>query len=199
MAKRRTGCVGVVGLIAFAVAVLVGLEFGCRAVEAPWSIGVGGRPTLTGTWEGARRAQLGTEYRFYLALAYASASADADRFGRSDNLTGEARLCSPAGHVWTYPVTGRANRSGDAVTLDLWTPAEAPAMPAPGRVEAAWQGGDELTIRGGYNPLMPDGTFVASRVVGSDDPDDSFVQATLGRGDLASFGTRCQALQRTTP
>lgn len=199
MAQRGKRCLGVAGLVAFAASALVGMEFGCRAVEAPWSLGMGGRPTLTGTWEGPRPARLGTEYRLYVALAYESSAADAKRYGLSDNLAGEARLCSPTGDVWLYRLRGQATRAGDTLTLDVWTPAEGPPMPTPGRIEAAWHGADELTIAGGYNPLMPDGTFAASRVVSSSDPDDSFVPSTLVRGDLATFDTNCRALRRPTP
>jgi hypothetical protein len=199
VAQRGKGCVGALGLVAFAASALVGMEFGCRVVEAPWSLGVGGRPTLTGTWEGPRRAGLGTEYRLYVDLSYESSSADANRYGLSDNIGGEARLCSPAGDVWVYRLSGRANRAGDAITLDFRTPAEGPPMPTPGRVEASWHGAHELTIAGGYNPLMPDGTFAVSRVVSSSDPDDSFVPATLVRGDLPTFDTMCRALRRPPP
>jgi hypothetical protein len=199
VAVRRRGRIGCLGLLALAAGALISVEFGCRALEAPWSFGAGGRPTLTGTWEGARHARLGTEYRLYVALAYASSSAYSNRYGLSDNLQGEARLCSPTGDVWVYRLTGRANRAGDVITLDFGTPSDGPQMPTPGRIDAHWDSTDTLTITGGDNPLMPDGRFVPSRVVSSADQDDSFVPATLARGDGATFDAACQALRRATP
>lgn len=182
-------------VVGIAIAVMFGVDLGIRLVQAPWSFGIGGRPTLTGAWEGPRRARLGTEFRLFVELDYVSSN-PSDSYELSDNLLGEARLCSPTGDVWVYRLTGRANRSADAISLDFGTPSDGPQMPTPGRVRARWDGGEALTIAGGFNPLMPDGSFLANRTVSSDDPDDSFVPATLVRSDRAAFEEACRALRR---
>lgn len=100
MARPGKGCLGVLGLLALAAGALIGVEVGCRVLEAPWLFGAGGRPTLTGTWEGARHARLGTEYRLYVDLAYASSSADSNRYGLSDqHLQARVRRSAVAAHA----------------------------------------------------------------------------------------------------
>jgi hypothetical protein len=189
--KRR-----VVGLAVLIVVAIVGTELGWRIFDAPWSFGGAGRPTLTGTWEGPRRAKLGAEYRLLVELDH---SWGTEVYGMPDNLEGEARLCSPTGDVWVYRLTGRANRAGDAMTLRFGTPTDGPRMPTPGQVDASWDGDDTLTIAPGYNPLLPDGRFAPSRVVSSADPDDSFLPAPLTRGDRGSFERACRLLKRLAP
>lgn len=194
--SRRGGCLRWLLLLAFAAGAIVAMDVAWRVVEAPWSFGSGGRPTLTGRWEGPRRAALGREYRLYLELSHASSvSAGAESYVLSDNLQGEARLCSPTGDVWVYRVTGRANRAGDVIRLSFRTTVDTPPMPAPGEVQASWDGGGQLTVAGGYNPLMPDGSFMPSRIVSSADPDDSFVPATLVRADRDVFERACRQLR----
>jgi hypothetical protein len=174
-----------------------GLPAAFRVVMAPWSIGIGGRDTLVGTWSGSLRARQGAEYGLYLDLAYRERRVGHRRGGGGAraNLAGRAVLCTPVGQRFEYAVSGSAGRSGDIE--QLWLEYGDPKLSALNfRMSGAWrQGALTLTVPR-HNPFLPDGRFVVPRAVSSDDPDDYFAPATLTARDRATFETICQRIRR---
>ena len=174
-----------------------GLPLAYRVVMAPWSIGLGGRDTLVGTWSGSLRAQQGAEYGLYLDLAYweRSSSSRRGRRGSRPNLKGRAVLCTPVGERFDYAVTGAAGRSGDI--KQLWLEYGDPKLSALNfRLSGAWRPGALALTVPRHNPFLPDGRFVFPRTVSSADPDDYFAPATLTARDRATFDAICQRVRR---
>lgn len=175
-----------------------GLEWGSRVLFAPWSIGVFGE-TLTGDWVGTVQARQGAEYGLSLQLDYRSRplnSSSSRGSGPSNNLQGEATLCTPTGERYDFSVSGYANRSGEIKTL--WLEYGDPSLSAL-----------DLTLTGKFdaptlamattfpdNPFLPDGSFVFPRAVSSADPDDSFAPFTLTKGDAAALEEICAEIVR---
>ncbi len=173
-----------------------GLPAAYRVVMAPWSIGIGGRNTLVGTWSGSLRAQQGAEYGLYLDFAYRERRFGARRGGGPQaNLTGHAVLCTPVGELFEYAVTGSAGRSGDVRQLRFeYGDPKLSALNL--RMSGAWRP-DALTLTvPRHNPFLPDGRFVTARTVSSADPDDYFAPATLTARDRATFDAICQRIRR---
>jgi hypothetical protein len=74
---RRTGAprqLSKTRMILMGGALFLAATFGAPAVGrllfAPWSIGLGGRETLTGPWAGSLKTRWGTGYGLFLALEY---------------------------------------------------------------------------------------------------------------------------------
>ena len=182
---------------ALLVAAFWGVPLAYRVVMEPWSIDIGGRDTLLGTWSGSLRAQQGAEYGLYLDLAYREKSVSYRRgAGRSQtNLTGRAVLCTPVGQRFEYAVSGSAGRSGDI--KQLWLEYGDPKLSALNfRMGGAWrQGALTLTVPR-HNPFLPDGRFITPRTVSSADPEDYFAPTTLTARDRATFEAICQRIRR---
>lgn len=162
-----------------------------RVVMEPWSVGWN---TLVGTWSGSLRAKQGAEYGLYLDLEYRGRRKG--RGGGRTNLTGRAVLCTRLGQRFEYTVTGSVSRSGHIESLRLEY--GDPSLSALDfRMTGAWRPGAlTLTVPPRDNPFLPDGRFVRSRTVSSDDPDDSFAPATLTTRDRAAFEAICQRIRR---
>jgi hypothetical protein len=175
-------------LLAFVGVVFLAGTWGIRWGVAPWSFPSLG-PTLTGTWDGPLKANLGAQYRIYLDLTYRDAP------GRSlmkSTLMGQARICNRHGDVYEYTVGGGASRSGDTVEIGLSF--VDPVRSALGNTLRGGWDGQTLTLQPLTNPFMPDGTFLLHRTVSTDDPDDSFGPASLHKSDAASFLIACGRL-----
>ena len=102
---------------ALLLAVTFGAEAASRLLFAPWSVGFGGRATLTGPWAGSLKTRRGAEYGLYLALEYRSRSTSYRGSGAisasgSTNLQGRATLCTPKGERYEYGVSGTADPLG---------------------------------------------------------------------------------------
>lgn len=180
-------------------AVALGAEAIYRVITAPWSIGLGGRDTLTGSWAGSLRARQGAEYGLYLDLEYRSnVQGPGGRGGGvsddvPDNLQGRATLCTPTGERYEYAVKGYADLIGSLETL--WLEYGDPRLSALNfRLSGTWQPG-ALTLRTDTNPFLPDGRFVNDRWVSSDDPNDSFEPFTLTARDRGAFEATCRRIQ----
>jgi hypothetical protein len=162
-------------------------------MEAPWSVGTGGRPTLTGTWEGQLSARRGARYRLFLDLRYSGRLQGAGTSDTPDNLEGTAHVCTPTGETWDYAVSGRADRAAENVQLRLTfgDPARS-ALDLP--LSGTWHG-DRFAVEVTDNPFQPDGSFKPGpRVSSSEDPDDSFLPTTLEKADRTGFDNACRAL-----
>ena len=185
------------------IALLAAVTFGITAVSrvlfASWSIGLGGRDTLTGAWVGALQARQGAEYGLYLDLEYQSRDSSGYRSravsaSGSINLQGRATLCTPPGERYEYAVQGHADPLG--AVKNLWLEYGDPKLSALNlRVSGTWQP-PALTLAAEKNPFLPDGRFVPTRVLSSDDPDDSFAPFALTKGDPGEFEAICRRIRR---
>ena len=185
-------------------------------ISAPWSLGLGGAPTLTGSWVGSLRSKWGSEYHLHLDLAWEPPRIRTSRRGRSSSradLTGKARICNRAGKELRLAVSGDADRSASDVRIDLEV-RESPyreSLPLRG----AWHGdtlqvdafttpfGPEGELRGGRSTVSSTTTDQAGRLVElyptdlgpNQVPADSFPRVTLHKGGEAEYRAGCRALQ----
>ncbi len=193
LSRKRVLLISVVLIIAVAF----GAEFVSRILFAPWSIGVLGRDTMTGSWVGEMRAQQGAVYGLFLDLDYKSRGVGGRRgsnAGQTSNLEGHAILCTPTGERFDYAVSGHANRSGNVETL--WLEYGDPSLSALNlRLSGRWRA-TELSLTPDANPFLPDGRFVSTRALSSADPDDSFAPAVLTKGGSDEFEDICQRVQQ---
>jgi hypothetical protein len=183
------------------IALLGAVTFGAPAVSrvlfASWSIGLGGRDTLTGVWVEMLRARQGAEYGLVLNLDYKERGGPSYRTGGptpSDNLRGRATLCTPLGERYAYEISGKADPLGGIEAL--WLEYGDPKLSALNfRLSGAWRP-PALTLTTDRNPFLPDGRFVPTRVLNSDDPDDRFAPFVLTKGDAGAFEAICRRIQR---
>ena len=179
------------------IAVVFGLSCGYRAVTAPWSIGLGGRATLTRSWVGPAQARQGAEYTLFLDLDYkdttrAGRRSRSGRANRRSNLVGSAVICTPTGERYDYRVSGRADRAGKMRPLYLeYGDPKLSALNV--QLTGVWQQ-QTVQFAANKNPFLPDGRFEPNRTLSSADPDDSFAPVTLRPGDRRAFDTACQRL-----
>lgn len=194
---RISGKRAFVILIVLLVVVVFGLDFISRVLFAPWTIGLFGRDTMTGNWVGEMRAQQGAGYGLFLDLDYKSPGIGRrSNSGRSSttNLVGRASLCTPTGERFDYEVSGYASRSGKVERLRLEY--GDPSLSALNlRMSGSWDA-PELSLTPETNPFLPDGRFLTTRVLSSDDPDDSFAPAILTKGSENTFEDLCQLVQQ---
>jgi hypothetical protein len=176
-------------LLLTAVVLVVGISLGAqfvgRVLYASWSIGWFGRDTLTGSWIGTMRAKRGAEFGFFLHLDYKAREGSYRRShvsGKTANLEGRATICTPAGERYDYSVTGYASPFG--TVEKLWVEYADPKLSALNlRLSGEWRP-PALHLQSEANPFLPDGRFVPTRVLSSDDPDDSLAPFDLTRGTL---------------
>jgi hypothetical protein len=183
------------------IALLGAVTFGAPAVSrvlfASWSIGLGGRDTLTGIWVGPLHARQGAEYGLVLALDYKERGGPSYRTGgltSSQNLQGRATLCTPTGERYAYQLNGKADPLGGIEAL--WLEDRDPELSAPTlRLSGAWRP-PALTFTTDSNPFLPDGRFVPTRVLSGDDPDDTFAPFVLTKDDEKAFEAICRRIRR---
>jgi len=184
-------------IVLMGVALFLAATFGAPAIGrllfAPWSIGLGGRETLTGPWAGSLKTPNGAEFGLLLNLEYKERTGRG--VGGSNNLQGRAVLCTPGGERYEYDISGKADPLGGIE--DLWLESGDPRLSGLGmKLTGAWRGGalDLTTIN---NPFL-DGRLLAARTAGRDDPvdpDDYFAPATLTERDRAAFEATCRRIR----
>jgi hypothetical protein len=171
-----------------------------RLLFASWSIGVGGRETLTGPWVGSLKTGRGAEFGLLLDLEYKERSGPSYRSGGgalgSTNLQGRATLCTPTGERYDYEVSGKADPLGGIEKL--WLEYGDPSLSGLDlQHTGAWRGG-ALDLTTTQNPFHPDGRLLAARTASRDDPvdpTDYFAPASLTARDQAAFGATCQRIR----
>jgi hypothetical protein len=182
--------------VALLLAFTFGTEAASRLLFASWSIGFGGRATLTGPWAGSLKTRQGAEYGLYLDLEYKPRPGPSYRTGGamgSENLQGHAALCTPKGERIDYEISGNADPLGEIE--GLWLEYGDPSLSGfDMRLTGAWHGGAlDLTIT--KNPFLPDGRLLAARTSSGVDPDDYFAPVTLTERDRAAFEATCQRIR----
>lgn len=175
-------------LIAVVVVIVVafGVRFVSQALFASWSIGLFGHNTLTGDWIGPMRAKQGAVFGVFLHLDYKPREGSTRRTRRSgsrtSNLLGQATICTPTGQRYDYAVSGFASPFG--VVEALYFEFADPKLSALNlRLAGEWRP-PTLQLQPDANPFLPDGRFVANRVLRGDDPDDSIAAFDLSRGTI---------------
>jgi hypothetical protein len=193
MSWRRTLLTGVVLLVGVAVV----SEAASRILFASWSIGVGGRPTLTGPWAGPLTTPHGAAFGLYLDLEYKERPGPSYRTGGGalgiNNLKGQATLCTPTGERYEYDVSGKADPFGEIGAL--WLEYGDPSLSGfDMQLTGAWRG-DALDLTIVKNPFGPNGRLLAAPASSGVDPDDYFVPVTLTERDRAAFEATCQRIR----
>ena len=178
--------------VVLVVGIGLGVQFVGRVLYASWSVGWFGRDTLTGSWIGTMRAKRGAEFGLFLHLDYKTRETSYRRSqvsGQTANLEGRATICTPAGERYDYTVTGFASPFG--TVEKLWIEYGDPKLSALNlRLSGEWRP-PVLHLQSEANPFLPDGRFLATRSLSSDNPDDSLAPFDLTRGtieDLAACG-----------
>lgn len=184
-------------------------------ILAPWSMGLGGGPTLTGTWVGPLRSQWGSEYHLSLDLAYEPPHGHTSRRRRTrlrGELVGEARICNRAGKEFRLEVSGSADRPANDVEINLEARDSQYRESLP--LRGAWHGetlrlaaftspfGPEGELRGSRSTVSSSTTDAAGQLValyptdlGPDQvPADSFPDVTLHKGGEAEFRSGCRTI-----
>ena len=196
LSKKRLILMGVVLL----VAVTYGAEAVGRLLFASWSIGIGGRETMTGLWIGSLRTQHGAEHGLSLVLEYKDRPGPSYRSGGGAlniaNLKGHATICTPKGDRYEYDVVGKADPFGGIE--DLWLDYGDPSQSGLGlKLTGAWRDSAlQLTVT--KNPFLPDGRLLAARTSNTNeplDPDDYFAPARFTDRNAGSFDVLCQRIR----
>jgi hypothetical protein len=193
--SRRYGWRGFLLTLPLLAVVAYGFTWLQQWIEAPWSLGGPGQPTLTGTWEGPLRARQGSQYRLFVDVRDDERRLNRSRSRGTRNradLVGFGRICAPTGTLYEYTVIGGANRSADEVRIELEYPD--PKLSALGiDFEGGWHG-ETLALRALSNPFDPAGTFTPNRSWSSADPPDDIAPTDLRRATLADFEAACRQL-----
>jgi hypothetical protein len=181
---------------ALLLVVAFGASAASRLLFASWSIGFGGRATLTGPWAGSLRTPHGAELGLYLDLEYRERSGPSYRTGAatpSNNLKGHATLCTPKAERYEYEIDGKADPFGG---IDgLWLEYGDPGLSGfDMKLTGAWRG-DALDLTISKNPFLPDGRLLAARTSSDVDPDDYFAPVTLTERSRSAFEAICQRIR----
>ena len=181
MSGKRAALIAVV----LVIVVALGAQFASRALFASWSIGLFGRNTLTGSWIGSMRAKQGAVFGVFVHLDYKPRNSSIRRSrnsGSTTNLEGRATVCTPTGERYDYAVSGFASPFGvvEALRFEFADP-KLSALNI--RLSGEWRP-PTLQLKPDANPFLPDGRFLAKRVLSSDDPDDSIAEFDLSRGTI---------------
>jgi hypothetical protein len=182
------------------LAATFGLPAVGRLLFASWSVGLGGRETLTGPWVGSLKTGHGAEFGLLLDLEYNERPGPSYRSGGgalgSTNLQGRATLCTPRGERYDYAVTGKADPFGGIEKL--WLEYGDPSLSGLDlQLTGAWHGG-ALDLTTTKNPFRPDGPLLAAQTPSRGDPVDPvdyFTPATLTARDRAAFEATCQRIR----
>jgi hypothetical protein len=195
------------------IVLLIGLAVVLTPVSAlifaPWAMGQGGSPTLTGTWVGPLRSKWGSEYHLYLDLGWEPPRGRTSRA----SLTGSAWICNRVGTEFHLEVSGDADRGAQDVRVDVEARDSRYRESLP--LRGAWHGdtlqltaftspfGPEGELRGGRSSVSSTHSDATGRSVevyptglGSDQvPADSFPAVTLRKGSEAEYQAGCRGLQ----
>lgn len=212
-ARLLRGCGrNVLGLL-LAVAIVVAVASILTPVSAflfaPWAIGLGGSPTLTGNWVGPLRSKWGGEYHLYLDLDWVPPRGRTSRAG----LAGTARICNRFGKELHLTVSGDADRSASDVRIDVEARESRYRESLP--LRGSWHG-DTLRLSAFTSPFGPEGELRGARSTVSSSttdeagrfvqlyptgltpdqvPSDSFPEVTLRKDGEAEYRAGCRAIQ----
>jgi hypothetical protein len=206
----RRSILSLVLILAIVVGVSMLLTPIVALIFAPWSIGQGGSPTLTGTWTGHLRSKWGSEYHLFLDLGWEGPGRRSSRA----NLIGTAWVCNRAGRELRLRVSGDANRDASDVRIDLEARDSQYRESLPFR--GAWHG-ETLQLSAFTSPFGPEGELRGARSTVSSSttdkdgrfvelyptdlgpnqvPADSFPDVTLKKAGQAEYQAGCRAFRQ---
>jgi hypothetical protein len=178
------------------VVLILGLAFaaGFDYVDAPWSWGVFGQPTLTGEWVGSFRLPEGQLGAAYLNLTHDhNATHDVRGASYIHNLppfNGTAQGCIGTAEVQTYSLDGGATANGQDVEMTLR--AQKPTIPnfALHELKGTWNG-DTLTLAGTVTTILD---TKGSTMLKSEPNQTQPTAIVFRKGGQADFEKACQTL-----
>jgi hypothetical protein len=196
--RRRNaggGCLG--NLVRVIVILILGLAFAAGAdyVDAPWSWGVTGRPTLTGEWVGTFKLPQRQTGAAYLNLTHDyNLNHDVrDAYGihHLPPFGGSAQGCFSASGIQKYVLDGGATAGGDDVEMTF--SAQKPTVPeyALRYLKGAWND-STLTLSGTFTTILDTHGSTQSNGQLNQTQPTTIVFHKAGQADFASA---CQALQ----
>lgn len=178
-AFSRRKLVVVVGVM---LALLVALYAADRVLLNPWSMGLGGQPTLTGYWEGTVDVAAGDRRNVVVQLRYHLPITTGASPTGWDSLKGAIEVCGPAGTLTSGPTGEPENRSGSRFGVDPWN-ATGPGLRL-GRLRGQWEG-DRITAQSETYTVRADGSASGS---GEDHREATF---ELRRSSKAAYERTC--------
>jgi hypothetical protein len=166
-----------------------------RTVLHPWSVPLGGRPTLTGDWAGTLRTASGAHYGLSLRLAYderrttSRPGRRARGTGNRSLLEGSGEVCNRRGERYSYTINGSPyDREGTSSWLNLGS-LDTGVTGSAWYFEGYWEG-DRLLLTG-TNSFELDERPVGGRPhLLTLDP----LVGTLQRAPLSALEAVCQRL-----
>lgn len=184
-----SGCFGLLVILALGVLAVFGLDLVSRALFAPWSLSLGGRPTLIGDWAGTLRTASGLRFGLGLHLAY-HGSASRGGSGRSAvNIDGSGEICTRRGERFPYEVYGGTNDWGGSHGRLTMRSLDTGVTGSGWGFELAWEG-DRLAVAG-TNAFELDERPIGGRThLATLDP----VIGELGRASASPLETVCGRL-----
>jgi hypothetical protein len=195
---------GRLGCLALLVLVVIVLAFVYIAPN-PWALHIGGRFSLTESWQGYGpvKASNGGRYELYLSLS--GGLLNGGEHGHDDcgtsgcnTLAGSARLCTTSGSTYTFAISGAVHSwwstDGAATSVDL---TDSPPLPD-GWVVAlhgAWHG-PVLELASPDNSWTEVFTPAGQIRSVTSTADAGTATTTIGYGTEGDFQAACQRLSR---
>src|SRR5262245_2975023 len=102
------GCLSTLLVLALGIVVILAFQWGWRLVVDPWSVPVGGRPTLTGEWVGTIRTVSALRLGLALRLDYAGVGEASEGRRTRSSIRGGGQLCNRRGERYDYDLRGGA-------------------------------------------------------------------------------------------
>lgn len=192
---KRGGClsnlIGIVVILLLGIAFVVAFDY----MDAPWSWGVNGQPTLTGEWVGQFRLPEGQPGAAFLNLTHDhDVRLDVRGVYSIHNLppfNGKALGCIGQGGIQSYSIAGGATSNGQDVEMSLQ--AQKPTVPnfALRELKGAWSG-DQLKLAGTVTTILDSQGSTRSANEPNQRQPTTIVFHKAGQ---AEFERACQALQ----
>lgn len=191
---RGGGCVGnlikVIGILVLALAFAAGADY----VDAPWSWGLFGQPTLTGEWVGTFTLPAGQHGAAYLNLThdhnFTRDVRDSYSIHNLPPFNGTAQGCIGKGGVQAYSLYGGATSDGRDVEMVLQ--AQKPTVPnyALHELKGSWNE-DKLTLAGTLTTILDSQGSTLSK---SEPNQSQPTTIAFHRGGQADFEIACRTL-----
>jgi hypothetical protein len=188
------GCLLLLVLAIVGLAVVGGLGWGVRAALHPWSVPLGGRPTLTGDWAGTLRTASGAYYGLSLRIAYderTRTTRPGRRPGTSNRslIEGSGELCNRRGERYSYTLHGSPyDRDGLTSWLNLGS-VDTSVTGSAWFFEGRWEG-DRLLLTGANSFELDERPVGGRPHLLTLDP----LVGTLQRAPLSALESVCQRL-----
>jgi hypothetical protein len=141
------GCLSTLLVLALGIAAWLLFQWGWRLVVDPWSVPLGGRPTLTGEWVGTIRTVSTLRLGLALRLDYAGVGESGEGRRTRSSIRGSGQLCNRRGERFDYDVRGGAAEwSGGTSALTL-SSRDTSVNGSSWSFRVRWEG-DRLTLNG---------------------------------------------------